>query len=77
VQRAFNAASACIPRAIEFCIAIKLPLLVGDVIIDCKTSEARQEISLRGGGPYLYQVLTESGFLYWFYALGSFSYEID
>jgi hypothetical protein len=25
----------------------------------------------------LYQVLTESGFLYWFYALGSFSYEID
>jgi len=71
VQRAFNAASACIPRAIEFCIAIKLPLLLGDVIIDCKTSEARQEMSLPGGG------LTESGFLYWFYALGSFSYEID
>jgi hypothetical protein len=66
VQRAFNAASACIPRAIEFCIAIKLPLLLGDVLIDCKTSEARQEMSLPVGGLYLYEVLTESGFLYWF-----------
>jgi hypothetical protein len=65
VQRAFDAASAWIPRAIEFCIAIKLPLL-GDVIIDCKTSEARQEMSPPVGGLYLYEVLTESGFLYWF-----------
>jgi hypothetical protein len=54
VQRAFNEASACIPRAIEFCIAMKLPLLLGDVIIDCKTSEARQEISLIVGVLYLY-----------------------
>jgi hypothetical protein len=53
VQRVFNAASACIPRAIEFCIAIKLPLL-GDVIIDCKTPEARQEMSLPVAGLYLY-----------------------
>jgi hypothetical protein len=53
VQRAFNAASAWIPLAIESCIAIKLPLL-GDVIIDCKTSEARQEMSLPVGGLYLY-----------------------
>jgi hypothetical protein len=43
VQRAFNAGLACIPRAIKFCIAMKL--LLGDVIIDCKTSEARQEMS--------------------------------
>jgi hypothetical protein len=54
VQPPFNAASACIPRAIEFCIAMKLPLLLGDVIIDCKTREARQEISLSVGGLYLY-----------------------
>jgi hypothetical protein len=31
LQRAFDA-------AIEFCIAIKLPLLLGDVIIDFKSS---------------------------------------
>jgi hypothetical protein len=49
VQRAFNAASACIPRAIEFCIAMKLP---------CKTSEATQEIILLLRGLYLYHVLT-------------------
>jgi hypothetical protein len=54
VQRAFNAASACIPRAIEFCIAIKLPQLLADAIIDCKTREARQEMSLSVGGLYLY-----------------------
>jgi hypothetical protein len=52
VQHAFNAASAYIPRAIEFCIAMQLPLL-GDVIIDCKISEARQEMSLSVGGLYL------------------------
>jgi hypothetical protein len=33
---------------------MKLPLLLGDVIIDCKTREARQEISLSVGGLYLY-----------------------
>jgi hypothetical protein len=56
VQRVFNAGSACIPRAIEFCIAMKLPLPLplSDVIIDCKTSEAREEISLLVGGLYLY-----------------------
>jgi hypothetical protein len=54
VQRVFNAASACIPRAIEFCITMKLLLLLGDVIIDCKTSEAKQEMSLLVGGLYLY-----------------------
>jgi hypothetical protein len=43
-----------IPRAIEFCIAMKLPLLLGDVIIDCKTREGRQEMSLPVGGLYLY-----------------------
>jgi hypothetical protein len=54
VQRAFTAASACIPRAIEFCIAMMLPLLLGDLILDCKTSEAKQEMSLLVGGLYLY-----------------------
>jgi hypothetical protein len=54
VQSAFNAASACIQPAIEFCIAIKLPPLLGDVIIDCKIREAREEMSLPVGGLYLY-----------------------
>jgi hypothetical protein len=33
---------------------MKLPLLLGDVIIDCKTSEAREEITLLVRGLYLY-----------------------
>jgi hypothetical protein len=51
VQRALNGASACIPRAIEFYSSMKLPLPLGDVIIDCKI---RQEMSLHVGGLYLY-----------------------
>jgi hypothetical protein len=48
-----NAHSTQLQLAFNALLNFALPLL-GDVIIDCKTSEARQEISLLLGGPYLY-----------------------